>query len=298
MNPEPVLTFMSSLDPALVEEADLALPAKRRLPRAARAGLIAACLCLALIGTAAAGVVTGWIKTTGVTTSHVRRGDGEIISIAEVGIVVDGRAYIPWESFSQEARDFSSSALGLPKYKGFDSWDELEEFLGLNIFDNPVLDQAEPVTQENTSSLGGRRLEGNCFAGFHGLTEAPETVQMEAAYRLKDDGGEIYEVFLDGFVYTHPRDRDEQPMGYGIRGVWTEEKDLTPVTETYTAPSGRQAVITMFDDGTPLCIVTFQLNNVNYRLHICSLSANFLRPNSPGADELISIAKQILDAYS
>lgn len=298
MNKEQVFELMNAIPHDLVEEADIQAPAKHRLPKIARAGLIAACLCLVLVGTGAAAVATGWIRITGVTTNHVHRSNGEIISVAEVGIVVDGRAYIPWESFSQEAHDFSSSALGLPKYKGFDSWDELERFLGLDIFDNPVLDQAEPLAHENTSSLGGRRVEGTCFAGFEGLTEAPDTVQIEAAYRLKDDDGEMYEVFLDGFAYTHPRDRDEQPMGYGFGGIWMEEKELTPVTETYTTPSGQQAVITMFDDGIPWCIVTFQFNNINYRLHISSFSANFLMPDAPGADELISIAKQVLDAFS
>ena len=57
MKKEQVLELMSALDPGLVEEAALQAPAGRRMPRLARAGLIAACLCLALVGTGVAAVV-------------------------------------------------------------------------------------------------------------------------------------------------------------------------------------------------------------------------------------------------
>ena len=52
MKKEDVLNLMTGLPADLIEEADLDAPAKRRLPRLARAGLIAACLCFALLGTA------------------------------------------------------------------------------------------------------------------------------------------------------------------------------------------------------------------------------------------------------
>lgn len=52
MKKEQVLDLMSSISPDLIEEAGTDRPAKRRLPKLVRAGLIAACLCLALLGTA------------------------------------------------------------------------------------------------------------------------------------------------------------------------------------------------------------------------------------------------------
>lgn len=54
MKNEQVLEWMNAIPPDLIEEADVQAPAKRRLPKIVRAGLIAACLCLALLGTAAA----------------------------------------------------------------------------------------------------------------------------------------------------------------------------------------------------------------------------------------------------
>ena len=52
MKKEQALNLMNTLGPDLIEEADIPLPDKRRLPKAVRTGLIAACLCLALLGTA------------------------------------------------------------------------------------------------------------------------------------------------------------------------------------------------------------------------------------------------------
>ena len=52
MNKEQVLNLMNAIEPDLIEEADLPIAAKRRMPRFARTGLIAACVCLALVGSA------------------------------------------------------------------------------------------------------------------------------------------------------------------------------------------------------------------------------------------------------
>ncbi len=54
MKKEQVLDLMNNLPADLVEEADVERPAKRRRPNIIRAGLIAACLCAALLGTAGA----------------------------------------------------------------------------------------------------------------------------------------------------------------------------------------------------------------------------------------------------
>ena len=47
---------MNAVPPDLVEEADTLAPAKRRFSKGVRGALIAACLCLALVGTTFAAV--------------------------------------------------------------------------------------------------------------------------------------------------------------------------------------------------------------------------------------------------
>ena len=60
----------------------------------------------------------------------------------EVKVDADqGLAYLPFDQFSQAARAFPHSSTYLPHYKSFATWDAAEEFLGIEIADNPVLDQ-------------------------------------------------------------------------------------------------------------------------------------------------------------
>lgn len=63
MKKEQVLELMNAIPPDLIEEADVQAPAKRRRPSFIRTGLVAACLCLALIGTTFAAVRYFWVET-------------------------------------------------------------------------------------------------------------------------------------------------------------------------------------------------------------------------------------------
>lgn len=305
MKPEPVLTLMSSLDPALIEEADLALPARRRLPKAARAGLIAACLCLALVGTAAAGVVVGWIRVSKTSFLQFEHRDGQLRSIAEVQITADGNTYIPLENFSQQSRDYADSFLSLPRYKGFDSWDEAEEFLGLHIADNAVLDEAQPFTQPDLdyttmSDFGlpghtdysrhdrGWTTEQSHLVGFFGRTDSPSYIEVTGNYQIgKTGSNDSFQLSVRANMFTQPRDSDEHHYNVGFRG--TDE----PVTEHYVTPSGLQTVIITArspDDSSMACYASFQLNGAYFYL------STFYFCDDP--DQLVSTIKEILDAYS
>ena len=148
---------------------------KRRPLGLARAALIAACLCFALVGTAMAGIVGGWIRVSNVDFYPNTNVNGTKSSYSTVEIRSDGTAYIPFERFSQEAQEFAHSFTYLPQYKSFDSWDEVEQFLGVSIADNPVLDQMEifpdqvedawmPPPSEHPPSTGLKRKITSVFA--------------------------------------------------------------------------------------------------------------------------------------
>ena len=51
MKKEQIFELMNAVPPDLVEEADIQAPVKRRFSKGVRGALIAACLCLALVGT-------------------------------------------------------------------------------------------------------------------------------------------------------------------------------------------------------------------------------------------------------
>lgn len=288
MKNEQVLELMNTIPLGFIEEADLQAPAKRRLPRITRTGLIAACLCLALIGTAAAGVASGWIKISDLTTIHALRPDGSSVSLTEITTVSSGYAYIPWESFSQQSHDFVDSCLCLPQYKGFNSWDEVEEFLGIDIFNNPVLDQAEPFMTSNFLSLGCKQVDGSCFAGFSGKTAAPDIVSTYAFYQMKTHDSRSFILSLSAYALIgvspdHPDERIRQH-------TYIETGDVAPpVAETYVTRSGLQTVITTTSDLR--CHVSFLLHGIKFNLSVSFDDRELM-------NEGVRMVKEVLDAFS
>ncbi len=290
MKKEQVLELMSALDPGLVEEAALQAPAGRRMPRLARAGLIAACLCLALVGTGVAAVVNGWIQVSDIKfypTTHV---NGKKSSYAEVKVDADqGLAYIPFDQFSQEARDFPHSSTYLPQYKSFDTWDAAEEFLGIEIADNPVLDQMEPIPRPLEDSQYGIKMDpANCFVMFYGQMDTP-TIRMDMTYRpTRDDLRDFQLVVFASIITDEP-----SPEGQTGAGTAVFQNHEMPETETYTTPSGLQAVIvTAKTDPAPGSMISsqtiFRLNGAKFAL----------LASHNDKDELLCIIKEVLDAYS
>lgn len=286
MKKEQVLELMSALDPGLVEEAALQAPAGRRIPRLARAGLIAACLCLVLVGTGAAAMANGWIRVFDISSRQINRRDGSTVSIAQVELFYDGKAYVPWERFSQQCPDFLSGFYGMPQYKGFDSWNELEEFLGLNIIDNPILDQAEPAVHDNNFSLGGRTETGSCFVGFFGNLQEPDFVYLNAVYKLKTHDNRHFYLSLSSSLETAPRELDERRSG---RVFWKQgEEQIALTTEDYTTPSGLQTVFVTTSSGNIGAF--FQVNSAYFELSAYC--------DDEHMDEGIRIVKEVLDAFS
>lgn len=264
------------------------LEAPRRRPlRLARAGLIAACLCLALAGTAMAGVVTGWIRVSNVDFYPNTNVNGVESSYSEVKIRSDGTAYIPFASFSEEAQEFAHSFTYLPQYKTFDSWDEVEEFLGVSIADNPVLDQMEVFpTQVQDPQYGTKTDEANFIVQFDGLMDAP-AIRTSASYRFDLEDDVSFRLDLSGTIITQDSDMEERISGHTFHN--TEQ----PVTETYVTPSGLQAVIStarLLDDGhSIICQASFQLNGAYFTL---------ITFESENPDQVVPAIKTVLDAYS
>ena len=131
MKKEQILDLMNTVPPDLIEEADIQPPAKHRIPKALRAGLIAACLCLALLGTAFAAnpeAVAAFINRLTVTVTSTED---------ETSYTVAGNSMTkyPLSAFSpallaaSEGRDIAAAVVTLD----FDTWDEVQTFLGKGI---------------------------------------------------------------------------------------------------------------------------------------------------------------------
>ena len=124
MDKERALEALGHIDPELIERIEV--QKKRRLPRPLRAGLIAACVCLALVGTVGAVMV----------------GFDFVGSFSQTRYTVYGElTRYPMSAFSQEFQELTA-APGISDVE-CRSVSELEALLGIGLYDNPVLDAAD-----------------------------------------------------------------------------------------------------------------------------------------------------------
>lgn len=276
-------------------------PAKRRGIRPLRAGLIAAALCLALVGTGFA--VNAISSFTEVRTVYVERENSENLDVKTVsGYTIDtsGRVYFPKSALSEEARNRDSS------HVGFDSWEDAEEYLGLSIADNPVLEQAVP---QRTSVSGDGYY--NCSVTFFGSINEPTVVELSACYFFAPDGVKIY-TQSDGSqcIWMFP----DEPLirVKAIANVYMEDYDKAwerPTThyfanggevlqENYVTPNGLEAVIFTIPyvsgsrAGKTDYEVYFTLNGVEFNLIAYDYS------DASDLEFAVETMKEILDAYS
>lgn len=130
MKKEQIFELMNSLPPELVEEAEFQAPAKRRRPKAAWGGLIAACLCLAFVGTAFAAnpeAVAALIDRLTVNLISTKEAAGYSLEGDMVKYPLSD--FSPALNAASEERESPATPVSLI----FDTWDEVQVFLGTEI---------------------------------------------------------------------------------------------------------------------------------------------------------------------
>lgn len=264
MKKEHIMDAMGYIDPALVAAADA--PAARGRKGWARYGLIAACLCLALVGTAAAvdiiGVRIDW-KVPAFWSE-----DGYSAYGVKGGIVP-----IPADDFPQAVRDLAEE--GRRKY--FSSWDEMEQFLGRDLVDNPVLDALRPGN-ENPG-----HISLFATAGEQGLCSiVADDIRVLDDHVLIVRKAQLYtENFGDGNF--------EGALHWA--GYW--EGSQVAQTE-YTTSNGLRAVIVdavsdASGEGTARCSnAYFSFNGVLYSIEVS---------NTIGEEDTLTVLKRLLDGF-
>lgn len=213
-------------------------PVKGKHFRPMRAALVAACVCLALLGTALA------VRYFGVTI--VDGDDG--ITYLQGGI-----AYYPYDSLSDEIKaleGFQETSNG-NLIRPVSSWQAAEDFIGINLMDNPVLDGCPPTHFSHM------------FDGVMGnyLVVAEPDLSAVLTYGCYEMGEA--NIMVEAHLFTDRKaarleDWDEQFLNYRF-------PDETQVNrDTYAAPSGLEAQILEFacPGDTPTCKAAFSLNGI------------------------------------
>lgn len=262
MKKEQILELMNALPPDLVEEADIQTPVKRRFSKGVRGALIAACLCLALVGTAAA------IRFSGV--GIVKGEDGTIY-------LQGGMAYYPHDDLSDQLKELE----GMRETKNgrfirrFGSWEELESFIGFDLMENPVLD-ASPATNFSHTFDGvngkylvitGPALTNILIYGSYEVGDTDITVQAELFTDRKADQSEDWDERFYGFRYP-----EGTKMEQGV----------------YTAPSGLAAQLLEVKRGgdRDVARAVFSLNGIPF----------IVKVDGNGA-EARAVLLQVLDGF-
>lgn len=221
---------------SLMEQEEQSVKVKHFKPM--RPALIAAVLCLALLGTAVAA------KYFGVTVT-----DGEDgLTYWQGGI-----AYYPYDSLSDQIKALEGVQETPNGYliRVVSSWQAAEDFIGVNLMDNPVLDDCPPT---NFSHIFDD-VKGN----YKVLTDPDlSTVRTYGCYEMGEAN-----IMVEMRLFTDRKaalseDWDEQFLNYRFPDGTQVNRDI------YTAPNGLTVQILEYTcpGDTPTCMTAFSLNGI------------------------------------
>lgn len=279
--------------PSLQERTAAAVEAGRRPRiRPLRAALAAAAVCAALVGTAVAAekipeILLFWENKPDI-------GDGY-----SVQQTVD---FLPAETFTPEVAALAA-AEAPNHHKYFDTWDEMEQFIGLDLADNPVLDAAEPGPQGTQPWDMDHTEQGTTHILLLPVCEDDgelSIVQCMGSYVLDGVWVRIME-----FAYT---ERAKGTIYYQMGSVGDGEHPMLGMVcpegsesseETYTTPNGLTALIvkTVWQSkgGGSMCDAHFQIGGAAFSVTVGGGSSYGLLSADP--DQTMEILKRVLDGF-
>ena len=305
--------ILNHLDPALIEQTEVR--AKRALPRAGRIALIAACLCAVLVsGAFAAQTIWGIPIFKPIDTSPVdgtpANGFTTVIELPEGTEQSEGShvnplltpdvngVYKQWEEvYSQRLRDYAATLkTGTLGKKNFSSWDNAEEFIGIDLLNNPVLERGTSGSLFYSDDPNAPKTQTPCCVTVTAMDSALTSVQAEAVYFLNyvdvaenEHYSNFVPVRMELFVQSYTKNSPIAPEDMFIAFGFPEGYTFT--TETYTTPSGLTAsIVGVHDtDGVLFCYCAqFALNR-----NAVTLSSTFV----PDPAHALSTLKEVLDAF-
>ena len=271
---------------------DSTRPAKKSA-RVLRTAVIAACACVVLIGgTFAATYVAGFSAFETYEAGDLIFKD--VGKIAHSGYRLSGgMAPIPVQEFSDEVQALPEGNTQVI----FDSWEEAEQFLGVQLERNALLEEMEhalcidPKLERNT----------HCVLRFSVGDNGLEQVFAEAYYT--EGGNHILSSVSVNWYALITTENSDRTHAYEV--LYPSERELR--VEEYTGAGGMEAIIvetkTPESDsirtfsGQEYCVVDyegyFSLNGIAYCVNVWGYSPLDYVENTLALDLL----KQIIDSY-
>lgn len=240
MNGQDLLKGLGQVDMALVEEAESVLPRRHPQP-----WLLAACICLALAGTACAvgtlwGVQIGELSTGEEESSYSVCGTVRTVPDADFSQELHQlleEDWADWWAKSEMERMLSSSLPGAP-YREYETWAEGVEFLGVELA-NPLeeADWLEKTTYNGTLE-GKQELTRHCRTSFGGNADGKVvTAAQTAGYRA----GEIRLVLRAELRTEYAGETADGGQTVETGAVWTEAVNM--YANSIAMPDGQDAAL-------------------------------------------------------
>ena len=239
MNKEQIMEAMNYIDPALIEAADREAPAgKRRRNGWSRGAVIAACLCLVLAGTAMAAELAG-VRIVDLFNREARSvNPGWEPEIYSGYTVENDVAYFSIDALSPEIAEIDRTA-ERNVCRSFSTWEALEEFVGLDIMENTVLDGAPAGVGFDLGIEGGSGRNVACVNAYEDvgvprvLVNGSFLLHARRSYSGWEDG---VNVIVEAEVFTERMGEE----GSGEHSVYySNETEVS--SEEYVTPSGLAA---------------------------------------------------------
>lgn len=284
MDRDLLLDAMGCVDAALVEEAACC----RRKSKKWRPALIAACLCLALIGTAMAGEI---ISGGGGLLEFFR---GQTFPEVDVLDPMDGYSVtnigvtpLPVADFSREVRELAENAqedmVGMP----FASWADAQRYLGVELMRNDVLERAD----RQPFGWGAEDNLVHCLVEVGAYDNLLRWVHVVASYALEDGADGVAMITVQAQAYTEHTLVD--PNGIGMTTAY-DQGTVELLQQEYTAANGTPVTIVELrrqgggDASAAAFDAYFSMKGIRYQV-ICRGQDN--------AEAALAVLKQVLDAF-
>lgn len=236
MNNQTIHEAMGCLDPRLIQEA--AAPDIRRKSRL-RPFVLAACLILL--------IVLPVMAVTGNLLVEHYFGDSIPTHLAEQELDAFFRATtvekVPVSTLSQEALDAAAAQSERTGYYGFDTWEDAEAFLGLNILDSEQIgsEAAVPMMDENGRTI----LCAPCHLTLHNSADSVlYAIALNYFFQTRDGAS----ISLNANAVTDQNPNDN----HASLGVSDDASMvLSQSSEQYVTKSGLQTtiVVSQYSDG-------------------------------------------------
>lgn len=233
MDKEKIMLAMGYIDAELVAEAAGSGKSVKKSSWK-KVAVIAACLCLALMGTVLAAKSGVLFEFHSREAEWMQRMDESLIG----GFWLSGAEVIQKEELSEELRALAADNPDV-RFYGFQTWDDMEKLVGIDLVNNPLLDEAEK--RELRMSYLDPVVKGHGILDIQQDDLGIRTLALDAYYGYFPAGAKMsYSVTLSAMINPEVGTEDDHKF---FGGCYTEEQKEQMTTEEYEMANGQTATI-------------------------------------------------------